>query len=67
MTPHPAGLQTGRNVSQDSASEDDQALDVSKFIVFTHQCNMSRVTRKPVFRVSDQVGHKSGCAATEDG
>ena len=25
------------------------------------------VTRKPVFRVSDQVRHKSGCTATEHG
>ena len=28
---------------------------------------MSRVTRKPVFGVSNQVRHKSGCTATEDG
>ena len=28
---------------------------------------MSRVTRKPVFGVSDQVLHKASCAATEDG
>ena len=30
--------------------------------------NLSRVMRKPVFGVSDQVRHKSpGCTATEDG
>ena len=28
---------------------------------------MSLVVRKPVFGVSDQVRHKSGCTATEDG
>ena len=29
--------------------------------------DMSLVVRKPVFRVSDQVGHKPGCTNTEDG
>ena len=29
--------------------------------------NMSLVVRKPVFGVSDQVRHKLGCTATEDG
>ena len=29
--------------------------------------NMSHVTRKPVFGVSDHVGHKPACAATDDG
>ena len=29
--------------------------------------NMSRVMRKPVFGVSDQVQHKPGCTVTEDG
>ena len=28
---------------------------------------MSRVLRKPVFGVSEQVRHKQGCAITEDG
>ena len=28
---------------------------------------MSLVVRKPVFGVSDQVPHKPGCTATEDG
>ena len=28
---------------------------------------MKGIMRKPVFRVSDQVGHKVGCIATEDG
>ena len=31
------------------------------------QFNMSLVVRKPVFGVSDQVPHKPGCTATEDG
>ena len=30
-------------------------------------CEMSNVVRKPVFGVSDQVRHKPGCTATEDG
>ena len=29
--------------------------------------NMSSVIKKPVLGVSDQVGHKSGCTAAEDG
>ena len=29
--------------------------------------HLSLVLRKPVFRVSDQVSHKPGCTATEDG
>ena len=28
---------------------------------------MSRIMRKPVFGVYDQVRHKPGCTATEDG
>ena len=28
---------------------------------------MSQIMRKPVFGVSDQVLHKLGCTATEDG
>ena len=28
---------------------------------------LSLVVRKPVFGVSDQVRHKAGCTATEDG
>ena len=31
------------------------------------QYNMSRDVRKPVFGISDQVRHKPGCTATEDG
>ena len=31
------------------------------------QFYMSRDVRKPVFGVSDQVPHKPGCTATEDG
>ena len=32
-----------------------------------HTDTMSLVLRKPVFGVSDQVPHKPGCTATEDG
>ena len=31
------------------------------------QADLSLVVRKPVFGVSDQVRHKPGCTATEDG
>ena len=36
---------------------------------FVFKCldSMSLVVRKPVFVVSDQVRHKPGCTATEDG
>ena len=37
-----------------------------KFIIIVCN-NMSLVVRKPVFRVFDQVRHKLGCTATEDG
>ena len=37
-------------------------------IRFSHDMDqMSLVVRKPVFGVSDQVRHKPGCTATEDG
>ena len=32
-----------------------------------YKCYMSLVLRKPVFGVSDQVRHKPGCTATENG
>ena len=32
-----------------------------------HRYYLSLVVRKPVFGVSDQVPHKPGCTATEDG
>ena len=34
---------------------------------FRQSCNLSLVVRKSVFGVSDQVPHKPGCTATEDG
>ena len=34
---------------------------------FPHPYQLSLVVRKPVFGVSDQVPHKPGCTATEDG
>ena len=35
---------------------------------FSHDMshNKSRITRKPVFRVSDQVQHKPGCTTIEN-
>ena len=39
-------------------------LDCLKHLLFSY---LSLVVRKPVFMVSDQVQHKPGCTATEDG
>ena len=36
-------------------------------LVQTYQVYMSRIVKKSVFGVLDQVPHKPGCAATEDG
>ena len=36
-------------------------------LCFRYIDNMSLVVRKPVFRVSDLVRHKLGCAVIEDG
>ena len=40
---------------------------IIKLSVKHFQNEMSLVLRKPVFGVSDQVRHKPGCTATEDG
>ena len=39
----------------------------SIYIARIEVIQMSHVMRKPVFGVSDQVRHKPGCTATEDG
>ena len=39
----------------------------SKNFFFLDKVHLSLVLRKPVFRVSDQVPHKPGCTAIEDG
>ena len=44
-----------RYVNSCSATETNKRLEIS------------RIGRKPVFGVSDQVRHKPGCTATEDG
>ena len=42
-----------------------QCLDqIGQAVAFHH---MSLVVRKPVFGISDQVRHKPGCTATDDG
>ena len=47
-------------------TEDDAkvktTLPQSKYLNY-----LSHITRKPVFRVSEQARHKPGCATTEDG
>ena len=45
----------------------DKGLLASAYDDKKHQLNLSLVVRKPVFGVSDQVRHKPGCTATEDG
>ena len=37
------------------------------FLIFGLHVDLSLVLRKPVFGSSDQVGHKLGCSAIEDG
>ena len=44
---------------------DDLNLKIS--LILAILIHMSLVVRKPVFGVSDQVRHKPGCTATEDG
>ena len=46
-----------------------KVLRLLEFVGFSGNkvCYMSCVTRKPVFRVSDQVRRKPGCTITEDG
>ena len=41
----------------------ETALNCDKVVLY----HLSRDVRKPVFRVSDQVRHNPGCAATENG
>ena len=43
----------------------DCFLQLSGILIFRY--HMSHIMRKPVFGVSDQVRHKSGCATTDDG
>ena len=42
-------------------------LDFIRRVVIIKGYYLSLVLRKPVFGVSDQVSHKRGCTATEDG
>ena len=42
------------------------ATTLLPLLIFDHLC-MSHVKSKPVFGVSDQVPHKSGCTGIEDG
>ena len=39
----------------------------SDFGKYVHVSYLSHVARNPMFSVSDQVKHKQGCTATEDG
>ena len=42
-------------------------MEKSNKEIISFQNHMSLVVRKPVLGVSDQVPHKPGCTATEDG
>ena len=47
-----------------------QRFEISEYIKYSEKRQMnhlSLVMREPVFGVSDQVPHKPGCTATEDG
>ena len=45
-----------------------QTKHITEGVMFSpKQYTMSLVVRKPVFGVSDQVRHKPGCTAAEDG
>ena len=48
----------------DEADGEYYATGRSVLLLSSH---LSRYVRKPVFGVSDQVLHKQGCTATEDG
>ena len=49
------------------AGNEKAAQPVSyQLFVVPSQNSMSRIARKPVFDVSDQVRHKLGCTSTED-
>ena len=54
-----------KTLSLDELTIEGRVNDIMKQMVF-QQVNICRVMRKPVFWVSDQVGHKAGCTTTED-
>ena len=51
--------------TRQSASIEAELLDLTS--IYSELYNLRRDVRKPVFGVSDQVRHKPGCTATEDG
>ena len=53
--------------SHDAAQFERDAMYFVFVVSCLSQIYLSPVVRKPVFGVSDQVRHKPGCTATEDG
>ena len=51
----------------DPNSNESIVLPIKFLIVFSNLNYLSLVVRKPDFGVSDQVLHKPGCTASEDG
>ena len=51
----------------DPNSNESIVLPIKFLIVFSNLNYLSLVVRKPDFAVSDQVLHKPGCKASEDG
>ena len=45
----------------------DASQVVNQLITLKCHCDLSRIARKTVFGVSDQIQHKMGCTAAEDG
>ena len=69
-TGDPTLLHVQMDPVQDNVNANMFNLNLHKYMYnilcyFWH--HLSLVLRKPVFRVSDQVRHKPGCTATEDG
>ena len=52
---------------QTTVASEDEEYNREQDIYSQDEVNMSLVARNPVFGVSDQVLHKPGCTATEDG
>ena len=55
-----------RRLHDEQSDKGLHCLQICLHLLEAHT-HMNHVMRKPVFGVSDQVGHKPGCTDTEDG